>query len=1115
MRSFFGLQLSLALLIGGSCAAFANRSPAADVSAQAARQVAQRPKKERAQKKAGAHQDVVLPAPRRTPADDLKLVNLKALRMAIEDLMATFGVRYLNGVQYLTQLKTLEQQKQELEAAVEQRTKGVDSKLSSLVAAYRHLRQEVLLSNPLINFDRLLLVQRGQAKLGLPQNWQGNCALPKVGYDNAIMVLAPLRPDGKLTTLYKPGGTEFVGDLNLNFDADKLLFSMPKAPGRWQIWEIKTDGSGLRQVTPGEEPDVDNYNACYLPNGRILFDSTRCFQGVPCVGGGNTVANLFLMEADGSRTRQVCFDQDHDWYPSLLNDGRVLYTRWEYTDTPHYFTRLLFHMNPDGTNQSEYYKSNSLWPNSTFYAKAIPGHPTKVVGVISGHHGAARMGELVIFDPAKGRRQAEGAVQRIPGFGVKVEPVIGDQIVGKSWPKFLHPQPLSEKYFLVAMKPDPYSLWGIYLVDIFDNLTLIKELPGYALFEPVPLRKTPRPPIIPDRVNPESREATVYLSNIYAGKGLEDVPPGTVKRLRIFEPHYAYPAMGGHISIGIDGPWDVHRILGTVPVEADGSANFKVPANTPIAVQPLDEKGRAIQIMRSWFTAMPGETVSCVGCHDSQNTTPGRWASTAVLRKPSEITPWYGPARGFSFKREIQPVLYKYCIGCHDGSKTAGGPPRPDFRCQQTDLPLRKGSFNFTSSYAALHPYVRRPGPESDYFLQKPMEYHAGTSELVQLLEKGHYHVKLDAEAWDHLNTWIDLNVPDHGTWSEHRPIAKDYHDRRLAMRTKYANRPEDPEKYPMPAAERPAFVKPEPRTTVNPQELQVPGWPFDAAEARLRQAAAAKVLLGGEQPQALLDPGDGLHSDLALIPAGTFIMGDAHGCADETPLSAVTIEKPFWMGRFEVTNAQFAQFDPLHDSAYISYYNKDQSSRGLAVNRPTQPVVRVSWQHAMEYCHWLSHKTGRKFTLPTESQWEYAGRAGSDTPLYYGGCATDFSKLANLADLQLLSLCRRDSPKWIPAVKTVNDGAVVTESVGRYPANAWGLCDMAGNAAEWTRSAYRPYPYDRADGRDDPGAKGTKVVRGGSFYDRPERARSGFRLHYPPWQRVYNVGFRVVMETE
>ncbi len=137
--------------------------------------------------------------------------------------------------------------------------------------------------------------------------------------------------------------------MDLNFDADKMLFSMPGSNGRWQIWEIKADGTGLRQVTLGEEPDVDNYDPCYLPDGRIIFGSTACFHGVPCVGGGNTVANLFRMDADGKNVRQLCFDQDHNWCPTVLNDGRVLYTRWEYSDTPHYFTRLLFHMNPDGT----------------------------------------------------------------------------------------------------------------------------------------------------------------------------------------------------------------------------------------------------------------------------------------------------------------------------------------------------------------------------------------------------------------------------------------------------------------------------------------------------------------------------------------------------------------------------------------------------------------------------------------------------------------------------------------------------------------------------------------------------------------------------------------------
>jgi len=1052
-----------------------------------------------------------------TAADDVKLqkdrpaelrpINLPALRMAIEDLMGAFGSRYHGSQQYLERLAQLERRLGEIETALHKGDRSVAGQIPGLVQDFRRLQQEALLANPLLDFDRLLLVKRAvagdqkrQRHLGLPQNWQGNCALPKTGYDNEIAILSPLRPDGKLTTLYRPDGDRFVGDVDLHFDAEKMLFSMPASKGRWQIWEIRADGTGLRQVTPGDEPDVDNYDACYLPDGRIIFGSTRCFHGVPCVGGGDTVANLCTINNDGSGIRQLCFDQDHDWCPTVLNDGRVLYTRWEYSDAPHYFTRLLFHMNPDGTNQTEYYGSNSPWPNSIFYARPIPNHPTKVVAVISGHHGVPRMGELVIFDPAQGRHQADGAIQRIPGHGVQVRPVIGDSIVEHSWPKFLHPYPLSGKYFLVAMQPDAQSLWGIYLVDVFDNLVLIREEPGCVLFEPVPLRKTPTPPVIPDRVDLKRRDATVYLSDVYLGKGLAGVPRGTVKKLRVYELHYAYPGMGGHIDIGIDGPWDVHRIVGTVPVEADGSACFQVPANTPLSVQPLDENGRALQVMRSWFTAMPGERLSCVGCHESQNTTPPQRPSLAMRHNPAEITPWYGPARGFSFKREVQPVLEKHCVGCHDGQQK----DRPNF---VADRP--SGFRNFTASYVELHPFVRRPGPESDYFLQRPLEWHAGTSELVQMLEQGHYNVNLDAEAWDRLNTWIDLNVPDHGTWSEHRGISSNYHERRLQMRTKYANRPEDPEQYPVPPPARPAFVQPAPAPERKPQKLDVPGWPFDTVAAKKRQADA------GGPVELKIDLGDKLTLDLTLIPAGEFVMGSADGAADEYPQARVKIERPFYLGKFEITNAQYALCDRTHDSSYISVFNKDQSQRGEVANRERQPVIRVSWQEALAYCQWLSQKTGHKFTLPTEAQWEYACRAGTVTPLNYGDCEADFSKCANLADQRINDLCRGDSPRWIPCVARFSDGAIVTDHVGKYAPNAWGLYDMHGNAAEWTRTAYRPYPYDPRDGRDDPRAEGSKAVRGGSFYDRPRRARSAFRVHYQPWQKVFNVGFRVAMEAE
>ncbi|MHC4505244.1 MAG: HzsA-related protein, partial [Planctomycetota bacterium] len=507
------------------------------------------------------------------------------------------------------------------------------------------------------------------------------------------------------------------------------------------------------------------------------------------------------------------------------------------------------------------------------------------------------------------------------------------------------------------------------------------------------------------------RDAIVYVTDVYLGEGLRGVPRGIVKKLRVLEPHFAYPRMGGHICIGIDGPWDVHRILGTVPVKEDGSAIFRAPANTPLAVQPLDAEGKALQVMRSWLTAMPGEVRSCVGCHEGQNAGPSPRRNISSYKEPSEITPWYGPARGFGFKREVQPVLDKYCVGCHNG-KPRDGKTIPNF------ADTGRGWKGFTKSYVALHPFVRRPGPESDYHIQKPCEWHADTSELIQMLQKGHNGVKLSAEAWSRLITWIDLNVPDHGTWGEFRKVSGDMRKRRLEMRNLYANRPEDPEAYPSAAPERPAFVKPAPMPRPSGGIVRCAGWPMDAAEAAKRQTAA------GAPRDLRIDLGGGKSMELVLVPAGEFVMGDAKGFADERPVSRVKIAKPFYIGKYEVTNEEYRLFDSTHDSAYISVYNKDQGNRGIAANTARQPVIRITWKQASAFCEWLSRKSGRKFSLPSEAEWEYACRAGTDTPMNYGERDADFSKHANLADQRVLSLCRRDSPKWVPCVNNVDDGA-------------------------------------------------------------------------------------------
>lgn len=1077
----------------------------------------------------------------------------EALELAIRDLIADFGPRYPRGPEYLSQLVALRKEHDALLAAKSREASHLE-RLGELASRFRALQRDALLDHPLLQGRRLLFVERGAGNLGLPANWESNSSLARTGYDNRLRVLAPIRPDGQVTTLFQPPEGRFVGDVDLHWNADRLLFSMPGSNGRWQVHEIKIDGTGLRELPLIHEPDVDNYDACYLPDGRIVFTSTAPFVGVPCVYGASHVTNLYRLELDGS-IRQLTVDQEHNWCPEVLANGRILYLRWEYTDLPHAHSRILFHMNPDGTGQAEYFGSNSYFVNSFFYARPVPGHPRKVVGIATGHHGNARSGRLLIVDPGLGRREAEPVVQEIPGRGKRVEPLIRDNLADGVWPQFLHPYPISEKYFLVSARLTPGSLWGIYLVDVFDNMVLVKEAPGYALLEPVLIDQRPVPRVVADRSDRSRRDAVVYLSDIYQGGGLAGIPRGTVKRLRLLTYHYSYQGMGGLLGcIGMDGPWDIKRVLGTVPVEEDGSALFRVPAMTPIAVQPLDAEGKALQLMRSWFTAMPGEVVSCVGCHEPQNSAAVNRQSLAAKRTPTEITPWYGPPRGFAFAREVQPVLDRYCTSCHDGRPEWNGKPLADLRGSKmitdwkSDIaghvsPAVGGKFSV--AYAELHRYVRRPGIESDLHMLSPMDYHADTTELVQLLRKGHYGIELDAESWDRLITWIDLNAPYHGTWSEIvGPTAVEKQAaRRREMLRRYAGVDVDPEA--IPDLPRPALTgghqaSPQPPSAASGAFPPTANTTPVVAESRKPAEASAmcgEALASAEPPPPKVpgdwkpgppqrfDLGGGVVLEMVQVPPGEFLMGDPHGEADERPATWVKIPRPFWLGRFEVTNEQFARFDPTHDSHVESMHGYQFGMHGYALNRPRQPVVRVSWLQAMAFCQWLSQRTGRHFTLPTEAQWEWACRAGTTTPFFFGPQDADFTRFANVGDVSLRRLALDtyiqvrvlQNPgkydDWVPRDHRYDDGVLVTAEVGRYQPNPWGLYDMHGNVWEWTLSAYRPYPYREEDGRNEPGTAERRVARGGSWYDRPKRCRSSFRLAYWPYQRVFNVGFRVAME--
>lgn len=992
--------------------------------------------------------------------------------------------------------------------------------------------RELLMSNPLLDVDKLALVcfdlgdkarVRGAYALGVPTtNYTSVYSSVRVGPKAEVAELSGLRGKPVLHTIYKPQRNVNIADLQIHWNADKLLFSSIDDKNRWQVYEVGVDGSGFLQKVVVNEPDLDFCDANYLPDGRIVLCSNVGYQGVPCIHGIDEVSNLSLYEPQTGRFRRLTFDQDGNWNPVVMNNGRLMYTRWEYTDLTHYYSRMVFHMNPDGTENKSLYGSGSFFPNSIYDVKPLPGNSSRFVGIVSGHHGVVRSGRLMIFDPAKSRKEEKGIVQELPFRERKIIPEIKDYLVDGVWPQFIRPVPLDNNNFLVTAKLHPQGLWGIYLVDIFDNLTCVAEFEGMGLMAPQPYIKRPVPPVIPDRVNLQDKEATIFIQDIYEGEGTSGLPRGVVKELRIFAYEYAYwRSVSDHDGMGIQSGWDIKRLLGTVPVEEDGSVIFKVPAQTPISIQPLDEKGRAVQWMRSWFTPMPGETVSCVGCHEDQNQIPIPKRVIAAQIKPHRLKEPEGGRRPFTFDLEIQPILDRACVACHTGEKGL-----KDFRGQEKKI-YKRGAVTlivrpYHVSYLNLMPHIYRQGPEADMYVLKPYEYHASNSELIRMLEKGHHGVQLTEKEWRTFYTWIDFNLPYSGRFqtTTNKDSVEQYY-RRIELANKYNNGAGVDWKRELAdyttylqrqgeiVAEMPVSLR-----TVKPKTVKQSGWPFDPEEAKRRQ---------NRQTVREVEVSPGVNVRFVWIPAGKFVMGAENAEPDCRPAFRTEVKTGFWMAETEITNEQYHALVPGHDSRIIGQFWKDHTMAGYPANEPQQPVIRVSFNEALAFCRQWGEKNGLKITLPSETQWEWACRGGSDKPFWYGESGVDFACFENMADAQLSDMAVQGvNPKpmsknnplrefwdYLPKVKTVNDGSMLGVAVGKYQANPWGLKDMHGNVAEWTCSNYMPYPLKKI-GQDE-----RKVVRGGSWTDRPLYSASYTRKPYLPWQRPYNVGFRVIISED
>ena len=1052
---------------------------------------------------------------------ELKWLNMEAIRLAYEDMKRIEG---FDAVKYLPILTELEQQVKQGFGNIYSGDEAVLANAEKAVANKR----AILLANPLLNGDKILTVRyqlgnrdrRAMApELGTQSNnWSNQESARRKGFNADIVELSNLRDEVQIRTIYKPDNTSSIADLKLHWDGDRAMFTQTMSDNRWNVFEVKLNNGDCKKLIDNPESDLEFYDGTYLPDGRIIANSNIGYQGVPCVNGSDPVGNMVLYTPQSKNLRRLTFDQDANWNPVIMNNGRVMYTRWEYTDLTHYYTRIVMNMNPDGTEQKALYGSGSMFPNSTFDVQPLPGYASAFVGIISGHHGVARSGRLILFDPAKARKGAAGMLQEIPHRNRPIVEEVKDRLVDGVWPQFIKPSPLNDTYFLVAAKLDKNDLWGIYLVDKFDNVTCLHKMEGEGYISPIAVRKTVTPPAIPDRVKLDDKQATVFIQDIYEGEGLKGIPRGTVKSLRLHAYEYAYvQTQSDHNWHGIQSGWDIKRMLGTVPVEEDGSVIFKIPANTPVSIQPLDKDGVAVQWMRSWLTGQPGEIVSCVGCHEDQNQIVIPKRVIASQKAPHALTPPEGGTRSFTFDLEVQPILDCACIACHNGEGKAfdlrGG---------------KKDGRGYGTSYLNLHPYVHRQGGEGDMVVLYPYEYHPNTSELVRLLKKGHYNVQLTDAEWRKIYNWIDYNAPDKGYFNANVLKSFPYQgydqiERRKQLTDKYAGGAGVDWKKEI--ADYAAQLKnkgeikpvmPKKVSPVKEKVLKVKGWPF--APDRVKE-----MLADEKETVKVLEIAPGVQMTFVRIPAGEFVMGSYHGEPDTYPTTKVKIDKAFWMGELEVTNQQYNTIFPQHDSRYVDQQWKDHVVPGYPANKPEQPVIRVSYNDAMEYCKILSQKTGLNITLPTEAQWEWACRGGSDEDFWFGNLNADFGKKDNLADVTTNKFAvsgvdpqpmSPESPwykyyTFLPKAANVDDGSLVQVGGKKYEANPFGLYCMHGNVAEWTRSDYVPYPY-----KENPKKVSEyKVVRGGSYIERPKYSTAYSRKGFYPYQCVFNVGFRVIIE--
>ncbi|NLX94786.1 MAG: hypothetical protein GXY83_01285 [Rhodopirellula sp.] len=657
----------------------------------------------------------------------------------------------------------------------------------------RRIVRQVAFCNPLLDMEKILFIKRHAAGgvFHMCDQYYGCNARPGGG----LFVLSdPFGPEPKLTDLLehsvvengrlkgkKLSGGSFLSP-DLSFDGRTILFAYseaaawPKYQGQeayewtpecsYHIFRCNADGSGLVQLTDGSWNDFD---PCFLPNGRIVFISERRGGYLRC-GRHCPVYTMFSMRDDGSDIICLSFHETHEWHPSVNNDGMLVYSRWDYVDRDTNIAHHIWTCYPDGRDprsfHGNYPEKRESRPWMEMSVRAVPGSH-KYVASTGAHHGHA-FGSLVLIDPRieddGATAQLERLTPEVPFPEAEGRPTARYMCYGTPWP-------LSEDDYLCAYDAGAKN-HGLYWIDRYGNRELLYRDAAIASISPIPLEPRPTPPYLPnqtvqaaeDRINTAGdSKSTVAVLNVYESDFAW--PPGTkIDSLRVIQVLPKSTAPPNQPRIGIANQTNARAVLGTVPVEADGSVYFEAPAGVPIYFQAIDARGLAVQSMRSATYLHPGERLLCQGCHEGkhQPPKPAEQVPLALRRAASPIQPDLEGSNPFSYVRLVQPALDRHCVACHQQEKAL-------------DLAgLIEGGNGWTRSYtnlAAKYGFYFHVGNGSinqgihGGSRTVPGQFGAMASGLMKYLDESHYGVKLGEEDFHRITLWLDCNSEFYGAY--------------------------------------------------------------------------------------------------------------------------------------------------------------------------------------------------------------------------------------------------------------------------------------------------------------------------------------------------------------